>query len=131
LGGLLLGTGTHFVIDQFKRRSVPPGLSLDATTGQLRWTPTRHEVGTHPLRLTARTATEVLATDLALEVTCPAPPPLGVACGCGTGAPPLPWALGAASLLALSRRRRLPEAGRARAGACARPLSDRPARSPS
>lgn len=83
----------------------PRGLSLDAQTGALSWTPARSDVGAKVARVRAMAPASVAEVDVAIEVAC-APRQLGLGCGCGSGGE-LAVALAAlAALAGLGRRRR-------------------------
>jgi hypothetical protein len=81
------------------------GLTVDATTGELNWTPTREQAGTHPLVLTVESASGSTTQTFSIVVDCADTRPVQVSCGCsgfGNSGPGL-----AALALLLRGRRRL------------------------
>jgi hypothetical protein len=83
----------------------PSGLSVDATTGEIMWTPTLAQVGVNPLELRVDGPGGSDAQQFAILVECPEPKTLEV-CGCSSGLPPL------LSVLALRLLRRQAAAAR-------------------
>jgi hypothetical protein len=62
--------------------ALPTGLVVDATTGELNWTPTREQAGAHPLMLTVEGASGSATQTFSIVVDCPDNRPVQVSCGC-------------------------------------------------
>jgi hypothetical protein len=75
-----------FTLEPLLGVPLPPSLSVDADSGELRWTPTRAEAGANPLSLVATNAAGVARQEFAVVVSCPEPIGFGSSCGClGSG----------------------------------------------
>ncbi|MBI3185369.1 MAG: VCBS repeat-containing protein [Myxococcales bacterium] len=66
-------------------RTLPAELSADPASGEIRWTPSREEVGVHPLELIVIGRQGYAVHPFDVEVSCPPERGFGVQCGCATG----------------------------------------------
>lgn len=99
----------------FAAVSVPEGLSVDAATGEVRWTPRQEQVGPQPVVLAVTNASGTSEQRFSVEVACTRPPlpaAYQVGCGCGAAAaagwPWWGWMILATALPRCPPRRRFP-----------------------
>ncbi|MDY7226215.1 putative Ig domain-containing protein [Hyalangium rubrum] len=83
----------------------PEGLTVEPSTGALRWVPERAAKGSHSAALRVTGPGGSAVETLSITVECPEPHDLRVACGC-TGGGEGPWLLALSGLLAGAWRRR-------------------------
>ncbi len=84
----------------------PEGLTVDPATGALQWIPTRAEKGSHTVQLRATGPGGTAVETLSIDVECPEPHDLRVACGCSGGGEGV-WLWALPGVLAWARRRRV------------------------
>ena len=100
----------EFSVAAIEGASLPAGLSVDATTGELSWTPRQTDKGATALRLTATNGSGRDEQVFSIQVECPDAVPRAVGCSCGASDTQAVW-LGLALLIArrrsvLSQKRR-------------------------
>lgn len=98
------GTGPFlFSVSSLEGVSLPTGLSIDAQTGELSWTPSREQKGITPLVLRVDSPSGSAEQSFAVVVECPDPTQAQVSC---SSAPTADGALVAVLVLLLRRHRR-------------------------
>ena len=93
-----------FTVEADSGEALPEGLTVDPSTGELNWTPTASQVGTHALRLRVTNAAGEASQAFEVVVECSSQRELPLGCGCASSGGLL-WGLlllGAALSKALS-----------------------------
>jgi hypothetical protein len=82
----VLGDGPlHFTVTAGPGEMLPPGLAIDASTGEFHWVPSAGDVGVHHFTLTVMGPGGTASQDITVEIDCAQMLPLKTSCGCGAG----------------------------------------------
>jgi hypothetical protein len=84
----------------------PGGFEVDAASGQIRWTPTRDQAGSHSVEVVVSNVAGVDRQEFQVEVVCEGPAVYGLGCGCDAGGGGWPMAWAALCFMALLRSTR-------------------------
>lgn len=99
------GTGPFaFSIESLPGTTLPDGLSVDGTTGEFSWTPSREQTGVYPLKLVVKSPSGSDSQVFSIVVGCRDEGKTMIGCGCGATSAEIPFAL--LALLGAIRRGR-------------------------
>jgi hypothetical protein len=93
-----------FSVAPVQGSALPAGLTIDPTTGELNWTPTREQAGAHSVVLTVEGASGSATQTFSIVVDCADTRPVQVSCGCSGLGHSGPGLAALALLLAWRRR---------------------------